>query len=99
MKKLNLANLQVESFTTSSNPALRGTVVAHSDTGDPAACQPTYHDPECDTGTGPAPTFGFTCGQQDTCVKGGGSQCGTCDQPSCIPGTGCGGTTDGVWQC
>lgn len=108
MKKLNLANLQVESFTTSESAALRGTVAGYSgdtfcgtDYGQAScndwACQVSYHGSTCETGTGPAPTALYTC-DQDTCIKGA-TNCGTCAQASCIPGTGCGGTTDGIWQC
>ena len=110
MKKLNLTDLQIESFATSQSPPARGTVAGYAtddtfcgtDYGQAScndwACQNTYHDPGCDTGTGPAPTVLYSCGNQDTCVKGA-THCGTCNEPSCIPGTGCGGTTDGIWQC
>lgn len=54
--KLDLANLQVDSFETlSSNPRTRGTVRAHEDTWDygctGTTCNETNNGPECTRGT------------------------------------------------
>jgi len=78
MRKLNLDQLEVESFETSVQSGLRGTVQAHAVTDPPrcftdeASCGGSCFPTNCDERTcEPNCTQAVTCGSTCTCPTGG----------------------------
>lgn len=105
MKKLRLDQLTVDSFVTSSRPAVRGTVAAHETfdnvcwtntnsvyTECPSCQQTCTYQPYCNDDTVVIGTkYGVSCNA--SCANGA-TDCGTCaGQATCGPEWGCTGGT------
>lgn len=105
MKKLQIEELAVESFVTSREVAVRGTVAAHQDDTNSVytacntcgtACTDVTCYASCDGDTG-GTRNGITCNV--TCLNGV-TDCGTCaPAASCDLQYGCGGTSFDMQPC
>lgn len=106
MKKLQIEELAVESFVTSNELAVRGTVAGNQDDTNSVYtacrtcgtdCTKASCDPSCDANCMDRTYNGVTCNV--TCVMGA-TDCGTCfPAASCDNGYGCSGTSFDAQPC